>query len=219
MSSEVKALNEVIVYAPIKPDYYKRTVPLNADYLPIVYYKKPYNVHRRAKFILFSSLLKQHDKFLAMEMLDRFKLIELIERSCFNYTIDKARENNIPTKWDNDDFQYIYIVIASKIASNIDQTNMVKNTYLPNAILDGNIDITQLPRMTSLEMFPDKYKTVLSKLEMSKNVAKTVRTTAMYTCRRCKKSECTYENLYNRSLDEGVNLIITCISCGLEFKA
>ncbi len=198
---------------------YKMQIPRDADPLPVVYYKKPYNTCRRAKFILFSSVFKQHGKFMELSILERFKLIESIERACFNYTIDKAKENNIPTKWDNEDFQYIYIVISSKIASNIDQTNAVKNTYLPDAILNGTVDINKLPRMTSQEMYPEKYKTVLSKLELSKNVARTVRTTAMYTCRRCKKSECTYENLYNRSLDEGVNLIITCMSCGLEFKA
>ncbi len=199
--------------------FYKMEIPRGSDPLPSTYYKKPYNTYRRAKFILFSSVFKQHSKFMELSIPDRFKLIEGIERSCFNYTIDKAKENNIPTKWDNEDFQYIYIVISSKIASNVDQTNSVKNTYLPNAILDGTIDISKLPRMTSQELYPEKYKTVLSKLELSKNVARTVRTTAMYTCRRCKKSECTYENLYNRSLDEGVNLMITCMSCGLEFKA
>lgn len=195
------------------------SVPENSDPLPVKYYKTPYNVHRRAKFILLSSVFKQHSKFTDKSIDERFKLLETIERSCFNYTIDKAKENNIPTKWDNEDFQYIYIVVCSKIASNIDQTNSVKNTYLANSIFDGVVNITLLPKMTSQEMFPEKYKNVLSKLEMSKNVSRTVRTTAMYTCRRCKKSECTYENIYNRGLDEGVNLTITCMSCGLEFGA
>lgn len=194
-------------------------VPDNSDPIPAKYYKTPYNLQRRAKFILFSSVLKQHEKFMAMSITDRFKLIEKMERSCFNYTIDKAKENDIPTKWENEDFQYVYIVICAKIASNIDQTNTVKNTYLPEAILCGTIDLGLLPKMSSQELCPEKYKNVLTKLEMSKNVSRTVRTTAMYTCRRCRKSECTYENLYNRSLDEGVNLIITCMSCGLEWKA
>ena len=197
----------------------KTNTPENSDPLPIKYYKNPYNTCRRAKFILFSSVFKHHPKFIEKSFDARFQLIEPIERSCFNYSIDKAKENNIPTKWDNTDFQFVYMVICAKIAANLDQTNTVHNTYLATAILNGLIDISALPKMTSQELYPEKYKTVLHKHEMSKNVARTVRTTAMYTCRRCKKSECTYENLYNRSLDEGINLMITCMSCGLEFKA
>jgi transcription elongation factor S-II len=202
---------------PIKP--YVTARPTGADPLPIKYYELPYNTTRRAKLILFSSVFKQHEIFMQKTMDERFAILERIERACSNYTIDKSKELNIPTKWDNQDYQYIYTIICAKIAANIDQENTVHNTYLCGAILRDEIDINTLPKMTSQELFPEKYKTVLSKLELSKNVEKTVRTTAMYTCRRCKKSECTYENLYNRSLDEGVNLIITCVSCGKEWKA
>lgn len=194
-------------------------IPRNADPLPITYYAKPYNIHRRAKFILFSSIWKQHEDFLKLSIASRFELIEKIERSCFNYTIDKAKEADIPTKWENEEFVFIYTVLCAKIAANLDTTNDIKNTYLPAKILDGSIDIVQLPKMTSQELFPEKNKTVILKLEESKNVSRTIRTTAMYTCRRCKNSKCTYENRYNRSLDEGVNLMITCANCGLEWNA
>lgn len=194
-------------------------VPENSDPLPTDLYQKPYNIHRRAKFILLSSVFKHHPKFLEKSIQDRFALLKKIERSCYNYTFGKAQELNIPTKWDNTEFINIYTIVCAKIASNIDQTNSVRNTYLADAIINGSINIPNLPKMTSQELYPDKYRTVLQQLELSKNVSRTVRTTAMYTCRRCRKSECTYENLYNRSLDEGVNLIITCMSCGLEWKA
>jgi transcription elongation factor S-II len=197
----------------------KPAKPENADPLPISLYQNPYNIHRRAKFILLSSVFKHHPKFLEKSIEYRFELLKKIERACYNYTIYKAQELNIPTKWSNEEFINIYTLICAKIASNIDQNNSVRNTYLATAIMDGSIDIQNLPKMTSQELYPDKYRSVLQQLELSKNVARTVRTTAMYTCRRCKKSECTYENLYNRSLDEGVNLIITCMSCGLEWKA
>ncbi len=194
-------------------------VPENSDPLPTDLYQNPYNIHRRAKFILLSSVFKQHSKFLEKSVQDRFALLKKIERSCYNYTFGKAQELNIPTKWNNPEFINIYTIVCAKIASNIDQTNSVRNTYLTDVIISGSINISNLPRMTSQELYPDKYRTVLQQLELSKNVSRTVRTTAMYTCRRCRKSECTYENLYNRSLDEGVNLIITCMSCGLEWKA
>jgi DNA-directed RNA polymerase subunit M/transcription elongation factor TFIIS len=200
-------------------EYYKVQVPDNSDPLPIKYYKKPYNTTRRSKLILFSSVLKQHMIFIDLALDKRFELIESIERACMNYTIDKSKELNVPSKWENEEFVFIYDTLCAKIAANIDQTNSVRNTYLTQKIISGEIDIPSLPKMSSQDLFPEKNKNVLRKLQESKNVERTIRTTAMYTCRRCKKSECTLENLYNRSLDEGVNLMVTCINCGLEWKA
>lgn len=200
-------------------NWHEPAKPENSDPLPLILFQKPYNRHRRAKFILFSSVFNQHPDFTRKSLIDKFELLMKIERACYNYTFYKAQELNTPTKWENEEFINIYTIVCAKIGSNIDQTNSVQNTYLANAIMSGTINIQNLPKMTSQELFPDKYRVVLQQLELSKNVSRTVRTTAMYTCRRCRKSECTYENLYNRSLDEGVNLIITCVSCGLEWKA
>lgn len=217
---EQSTLEPVLVPVPeMAKNWRLASVPDNPDPLPPYLYRPPYNLQRRAKFILFSSVFKHHAKFVEKSVDDRFALLKKIERSCYNYTFGKAQELNIPTKWLDPDFNNIYTIVCAKIASNIDQTNSVCNTYLADAIMNDTINILNLPKMTSQELHPEKYRTVLQQLEMSKNVSRTVRTTAMYTCRRCRKSECTYENLYNRSLDEGVNLIITCMSCGLEWKA
>ena len=190
----------------------------NADPLDHKYFSSPYNVHRRAKLSMFSNVIKGHASIISMSIAERFNLIEKIERSCFNCTIAKATEENIPTKWNNTMFRYVYDVLCAKIASNLSTTNSVKNTYLLPAIIDGSIKISELPKMTSQELFPDKYKEIIIKLETSKNVKKTVKTSSMYRCRRCGKYECTIENRYNRSLDEGVNLTITCVACGNEWN-
>ena len=194
-------------------------IPEDADPLPSWLHTKRYNTQRRAKFIALSSVFKHHPNFIKLDMDKRFKLLAQIERACFNYTFNKAQEVSVPTSWENEEFINIYTIVCAKIISNIDQTNSVKNTYLADAIMCSTIDIKNLPKMTSQELYPDKYRNVLHQLELSKNVSRTIKTTTMYTCRRCKKSECTYENLYNRSLDEGVNLIVTCTYCGLEWKA
>jgi len=190
-----------------------------SDPLQIKHYTKPYNIYRRAKLMMLSAAFKQHQKFVDLSIEDRFALLEKIERSCFNYSIDKAKETDTPTKWENSDFQFIYTLVCARIGANIDQTNTVHNEYLANAILEGKISVTELPKMSSQELFPDKYKNVLTKLEMSKNVQRSAKTSTMYKCRRCHKNQCTIENRYNRSLDEGVNLTITCESCGLEWNA
>lgn len=191
----------------------------NPDALPEKYYIKPYTTARRAKISMFSDVLKQHKQILEMPVQERFCLVEKIERSCFNASIDKATAENIPVKWTNEMFKAVYGVLCAKIVSNLSTTNSVKNTYLLPAILSAEVDINNLPKMSSQELFPEKYKEVIVKLEISKNVQRTIKTSAMYRCRRCGKNECTIANRYNRSLDEGVNLTITCVACGNEWNA
>lgn len=191
------------------------------DFDPLLsrHHEKPYNRYRRAKLILFSSVFNHHEEFRSWPLDDRFKLVENIEKVCLKYSIDKAGENNVPVKWDVLLFRDIYTTICSKISSNIDQHGSVKNPYLAKAIFDGLIDLKTLPKMSSQDLYPDKYRTVLTRIEASKNVTRTIKTSAMYKCRRCHKNECVIDNRYNRSLDEGVNLTITCVSCGFEWNA
>ncbi len=193
--------------------------PILLDPLDILFYKKPYNVYRRAKIILFSSCLSEHECYSKLSRNDKNKLLKSLEKACCNYCITKANEDNIPTKWNNDLFKELYHSICAKISSNITQKNSVKNMYLISAILDKKIEIEKLPYMSSQELYPDKYKELLIKLEASKKVEQTIKTSSMYKCRRCHKNECTEENRYNRSLDEGVNLTITCMSCGYRWNA
>lgn len=200
-------------------EYKNNIVFQKQEPLDVSFYELPYNVQRRAKSILFSSSLLEHDSFAKLTREEKTNLIRNIEQSCYDYSIAKAHEYNIPAEWYNELFKELYHSTCAKISSNITQTNNVKNQYLPKAILNGTIDIIKLPGMTSQELYPDKYKELLTKLEESKKVVRTIKTTSMYKCRRCYKNECTEENRYNRSLDEGVNLTITCMSCGYRWNA
>lgn len=197
---------------------YLPSIPNHKRPLITKYYIKPYNRYRRAKLIMFIYVLEQHTEFCNLPTEEQYLLVENLERSCLNYTLDKAKEYNNPIKWNNETFQNIYTTICAKISSNIDQTNNVQNTFLTSAILNKTVNIKELPRMTSQDLYPEKYKSVLIKLEASKNVKQTIKTSAMYKCKRCHKSECTIENRYNRSLDEGVNLTINCVACGHEWN-
>ena len=198
---------------------------MNLDYellepLDIVFYQTEYNVIRRAKALLFITGFKEHeDNIKFIELINLQKIILDIENACYNYTINKANEENIPADWSNDLFTEIYHATCAKIYSNISKKCGVSNNYLICHIVNNNLDINKLPYMSSQELFPEKYKELISKLEASKNVTRTVKTTSMYKCRRCHKNECTEENRYNRSLDEGVNLTITCMSCGYQWNA
>lgn len=187
--------------------------------LPIKFYEKPYNGTRRCKISVFDTCLSAFKSYTNMSVNDRFALVEKIERACHNATVSKANEENIQPLWENDLFRDVYHAICYKISSNIEAYGPVKNYKFAKDIIAGNLNISSLPKQTSQELYPEKYADVLNRIEKSKNVTHSVKTSVMYKCRRCFKSECIIENRYNRSLDEGVNLSVQCVSCGLQWNA
>jgi len=193
--------------------------PINYDPLELKHYNKPYSVQRRAKLMLISSVLREHDDFLKKSLDERFALVERIEKAIYKQLLADARIANIPTKWSNDLFVDLYTTITARIVSNLASWAGVGNDYLYSAILHGDITVEILPSATSMVLFPDKHRSIIDKLEASKQVKFTKKTSSMYWCRKCHKNQCTEENLYNRSLDEGVNLTITCVNCNATWKA
>lgn len=181
------------------------------------YYKLPYNATRRAKIMLFGSDLIDQSTFIKKTTEEKLHLLEKLERACYNYTIEKAYENNIVASWEIDLFVDLYHSTCAKVSFNICMNGLVNNPNLVTSILDDTINLKELPKMSSQEMFPQKYVDIMKKIEESKTVTTTLKTSALYKCRKCKKNECSMENVYNRSFDEGTNLRITCLNCGYEW--
>jgi DNA-directed RNA polymerase subunit M/transcription elongation factor TFIIS len=185
--------------------------------LPIDLYKDPYNTIRRAKIILFDLCLNQYPKYIDMKYDDKIQLLQKLERSCYNTTIDKAIEMCIMSSWDVEVFCDLYHSICYKVSSNIDCKSFAENAILGIQLLEGKIDIKELPKMSSQELCPSKYVDIKKKIEISKSIVSTVKTTTMYTCKRCKKNMCTLENAFLRSIDEGVDVRVICQSCNLRW--
>ncbi len=191
----------------------KHIIPLD-----IQFYNIHYNSTRRAKLMLFSSILSKYDIYINMDYNQQTELITKIERSCYNASIEEANKNNILAAWNNNNFCDIYHSNCYKISSNMEIGGLVNNPNVVEKIISGELSISDLPNIPSSELFPQKYEKIKNRIEISKNVSKTVKVTSKYTCKKCKKSECTEENLYNRSLDEGVNVRITCNNCGHKWN-
>jgi DNA-directed RNA polymerase subunit M/transcription elongation factor TFIIS len=187
--------------------------------LPVEFYKPPYNRIRRAKIMLFGSSLLSYIAYKELSDIKKFIILQKIERACYNYTIDRAYEENIITCWDIDLFCDVYHSTCYKISVNLEPKGLVCNPTLAKNLLSGKISINNLPKLTSPEMFPQKYVKIMKRIEASKNASQTIKTSTMYQCGRCKENRCSIENVYNRSLDEGVNLRIKCMNCDYEFGA
>jgi len=187
--------------------------------IDVVFYKPPYNQVRRAKIIVFISCLMEYQKYKEYSYDNKMKLIKQLERACYNYVIDKSYENNITASWTNNIFCDLYHSICYKISANLESKGLVINTTLVNNLLSGTISVEDLPKLSSIELYPQKYTKIIEKVEASKQVEQSLKSSAMYRCSKCKQNKCTLENRYNRSLDECVNLTVTCVNCGHSWCA
>lgn len=192
----------------------KSVVPLKA-----YHYQSPYNRLRRAKLILFGNILSEYQKFKNNTYNKQLEMIDAIEKSCKNQTIEKAQETNIVATWTNDLFCELYNGICYRVSSNLEKDGLVANPTFAHELIEKKRPLDTVAALTSVEMYPDRYETIRKRIQLSKEVEQTTKTTSLYTCGKCFEKKCTYENLYNRSLDEGVNLKLTCVNCGHEFTA
>jgi len=191
----------------------------HAEPLDVQFYKVPYNKIRRSKLILFGSVLSSYNTYANWPPKQRTELLRRLERACYNRTIDTAHSENVLSSWESSLFCDIYHSICYKISVNLEPTGLVCNPNLARNILNDLISVKSLPAMSSPDMFPEMYVKVRMRIEASKNAKQAIKTTTMYRCGRCKKNECTFKSLQNRSLDECNNYEVTCVNCGNEFTA
>ncbi len=137
-----------------------------------------------------------------------------IEKSCYNKTIKEAQNHNIRCVWTNDMFVKLYHSMCYKVATNIDVNSSVQSNYVINKIEKKTIDLFSIANRPSQELCPDKYKNILKKINNRTNLKRNIKSSELYKCGKCKRNQCTTERRYNRSLDEGVNLMVHCLFCG-----
>lgn len=142
-----------------------------------------------------------------------------IEKSCYNKAISVSKKNNIKCDWDNLNFTNIYNNVCYKVATNIDPNSIVNSDYILKKILNCEIDLSNIAFMTSRLMCPKKYVEFDEKIYKRSNLEIKIKFSELYQCKKCKKNQTTTERRYARSLDEGVDLTITCHFCGNRWNA
>lgn len=139
-----------------------------------------------------------------------------IEKGVFNFSLGKAKEENIIKKWDNIYFVHIYIDRLRSVF-----TNLQKNDVLVKKIQTKEIRAHEIAFMTHQTMNPDHWKKLLEEKktrDSNKYDPKICANTDTFTCRKCKSKKCSYYQLQTRSADEPMTTFVTCIDCGNRWK-
>lgn len=72
-------------------------------------------------------------------LINKNKVVENIERSIYNYTLEKeCVEHNIPKRWDDDRFKYMYLNKAVSVYADLN-SKTYKNKLLKAMMLKGEI--------------------------------------------------------------------------------
>ncbi|NXH43693.1 TCEA3 protein, partial [Dicaeum eximium] len=120
--------------------------------------------------------------------------------------------------WGARDMKY-----RNRVRSRISNLKDPKNPGLRRNVLCGAIEPSLIARMTAEEMASDELKKLRDAMTQEAirehQMAKTGGTvTDLFQCGKCKKKNCTYNQVQTRSADEPMTTFVLCNECGNRWK-
>lgn len=138
-----------------------------------------------------------------------------IEKSIYNYSLDRANEYKIIKRWDNKFFVHIYLDKFKMLYFTL------KQERIQAKIMDGVILCKNFAYMSHQELNPEYWDVMLEDRKIrleNKYFPKIMASTNDFTCRKCKKNQCTYYLAQLKSSDEPMTCFVTCLTCGNHWK-
>lgn len=122
-----------------------------------------------------------------------------------------------------EEFKDTNMKYKNRIRSRVSNLKDSKNPSLRLNVLSGAIEPERIARMTAEEMASDDMKQLRQKLTKEAindhQMAVTGGTkTDLLKCGKCKKSNCTYNQVQTRSADEPMTTFVFCNECGHRWK-
>ena len=149
----------------------------------------------------------------------REHIAQNLEKGCLTRSINKSRAYNIRCIWSESKFVDLYHTICYNLAVNLDSQSCINSDYIKNKILNNDVDLQNVANMKSKELCPKKYEKIEKKINQRNNLERKIKYSELYKCRKCKRNQCTTERRYARSIDEGVDLTVTCVFCSHSWNA
>ena len=149
------------------------------------------------------------------------EIVDNMETGIYNWVIDFSDSHKIVKNWKNSKFVNVYTNKARSVYSNIDPNSYICNQRLLPRLTENEFlpqDIAYASRDT---LFPDRWKEAIDKKMKKDEFVYEERPAAMtnqFKCSKCKKRECSFQELQLRSCDEPMTLFITCLNCGNRWR-
>ena len=150
---------------------------------------------------------------LISNIIDDKSLVDIIENSIYNFTINYTSENNL-----DDIINEIYLDKQDEILCNLNPEHEIKNEYLLNAIINKTIDANNIAFLTPQKMYPLKWKKIIDRHNLIQDKKNNMATTNIFLCKKCGKRKCSVYQLQTRSADEPMTTFVTCLVCDTNWK-
>lgn len=150
------------------------------------------------------------------------KIATNVEKSIFNHTIRRCKNEKIPCNWENNLFYRYYAEQVRRIKANLTYLN--HRTNLKERILSKEIKPTDIVGMSDDDLLSLETKQQIEKdnyflTEKSMVGQQTVvAVSGMFTCGRCKSKKTTYRQMQTRSADEPMTTLVQCLKCANRWK-
>ena len=131
----------------------------------------------------------------------------IIEKSINDFTIDYVEDNQIP--------MLIHSIYESKSEELI---NLFINKDLKSLIEINKLNINNLAFLKITEILPELYNNYIQKKLNEEKKSLDAKGTSLYTCKKCKKSNCNVTQRQTRSADEPPTIFASCLECGFNFR-
>lgn len=127
-------------------------------------------------------------------------------------------EESIYAEFKNTDMRY-----KNRVRSRVANLKDPKNPTLRTNYLNGVVSASRLAKMTPEEMASDEMKKLREKfikeaIDDAQLATVQGTKTEMLKCGKCKKKNCTYNQLQTRSSDEPMTTFVLCNECGNRWK-
>nr|KAF6445330.1 transcription elongation factor A3 [Molossus molossus] len=111
----------------------------------------------------------------------------------------------------------------NRVRSRISNLKDPRNPGLRRNVLSGAISTGLIAKMTAEEMASDELRELRNAMTQEAirehQMAKTGgTTTGLFQCKKCKKKNCTYNQVQTRSADEPMTTFVLCNECGNRWK-
>lgn len=172
------------------------------DYIPIPvsYYKYIQSMpHRLLGFYKLAETMRTID---TLNINTKTQLIKKLEKEIYTYS--NCFVKNVHT------YNSTLIDILSYFNN--------KECNILQKYIDGTLKCKQITTQLVHELDNNFFKEIVKKVNISKSVEFTENTSRLYTCPKCKATDCIFKTAYNRSMDEGTGISVVCKNCGKVFR-
>jgi DNA-directed RNA polymerase subunit M/transcription elongation factor TFIIS len=184
-------------------------------------------VYRIVYICEFTTAVYMYDQGRTLTINAMRKLGYSIETACLKRIIDKFAHGSVLVcaDWGCEEFSQAYARTCGMLLSIINDGVAARNYpadhgSLMNRLISGTLSASNIFDINLDAYYPSTVAEETADIARKKEASFVQKVSVLYTCPKCKGSECTWVSVQTRSIDEAADIICTCENptCRHRFK-